>query len=313
METRAHYVAVGGFVVTIIFLAFATVLYLGRAQLSAQYVRYDIYFKGAVTGLSVGAPVQYAGIPVGHVVSIEVDPNNVEQIKVEVEIDSGTVIKSDAVAGLESNLLSGVSVIQISGGKKDSPALVAKEGEWYPVIKSRRNDLALVYTRVPKLLDRTNELIENLNDVLNDTNRKGIAETLENLRVASAGLAEGSKQIGPVGDDARTTLRSINTLVANIDHSYSDRDGLKDQVGVALADFDHLAKGLNDSNKSLQAVLQDARPGVRDLTQHTIGHLNDLLLEARQLVSGLTRLAADLERDPSRILYGDRRQGYQPK
>jgi len=313
METRAHYVAVGGFVVTIIFLAFATVLYLGRAQLSAQYARYDIYFRGAVTGLSVGAPVQYAGIPVGHVVSIEVDPNNVEQIKVGVEIDSGTIIKSDAVAGLETNILSGVSVIQISGGKKDSPALVAKEGEWYPVIASRRNDLALVYTRIPKLLDRTNELIENVNEVLNDTNRKAIAETVENLRVASAGLAEGSKVIGPVSDDARTTLRSINTLVANIDHSYSDRDGLKDQVGVALADFDRLAKGLNDSNKSLQAVLQDARPGVRDLTQHTVGHLNDLLLETRQLVSGLTRLAADLERDPSRILYGDRRQGYQPK
>ena len=114
--------------------------------------------------MSIGAPVQYAGIPVGHVVSIEVDPNNVEQIKVEVEVDTGTVIKSDASAGLETNLLSGVSSIQISGGKKDSPALAAKEGQRYPVINSRRNDLALVYTRVPKLLDRTNELIENLNE-----------------------------------------------------------------------------------------------------------------------------------------------------
>ena len=313
METRAHYVAVGGFVVTIIFLAFAAVLYLGRAQLSTQYARYDIYFTGVVTGLSVGAPVQYAGIPVGHVTSIEVDPDNVERIKVEVEVDSGTVIKADAVAGLETNLLSGVSSIQITGGKKDSPVLAATEGERYPVIKSRRNDLALVYTRVPKLLDRTNELLDNINEVLNENTRKAIVETVENLRSASGGLAEGSKSIGPIADDARTTLRSLNSLVTNVDHSYSDREGLKDQVSVALTDFDRVAKGLNDSNKSLQGILQDARPGVRDLTQHTVGHLNDLLVEARQLVDGLTRLAAEIERDPTRILYGDRREGYKAR
>src|SRR5579884_2503346 len=260
METRAHYVAVGGFVVTIVFLAFAAVLYLGRAQLSTQYARYDIYFRGAVTGLSVGAPVQYAGIPVGHVTTIEVDPDNVEQIKVEIEVNTDTVIKTDAVAGLETNILSGVSFIQISGGKKDSPILVAKAGERYPVINSRRSDLALVYTRVPKLLDRTNELLDNINDVLNDKTRKAIADTVENLRIASGGLAEGGKAIGPVAEDARATLHSLNSLVADLDHSYSDRDGLKDQVAVALADFDRVAKGLNDSNRSLQGLLQEARP-----------------------------------------------------
>lgn len=313
METRAHYVAVGGFVVTIIFLAFATVLYLGKAQLSTQYARYDIYFRGAVTGLSIGAPVQYAGIPVGHVVSIEVDQTNVEQIKVEVEVDTATIIKSDAVAGLETNILSGVSTIQISGGKKDSPVLASKDGERYPVITARRNDMALVYTRIPKLLDRTNELLDNVNEVLNDTNRKAIAQTIDNLRVASGGLAEGGKALGPLTDDARDALHSVTSLASNIDHSYSDRDGLKDQARAALTDFGHLARGLNDSNHNLQSILSDARPGVRDLTQHTVGHLNDLLLEARQLVSGLTRLAGQLERDPSRIIYGDRREGYKAK
>lgn len=313
METRAHYVAVGGFVVTIIFLAFAAVLYLGRAQLSTQYARYDIYFHGSVTGLSVGAPVQYAGIPVGHVTSIQVDPDNVEQIKIEIDVDIDTVIKADTVAGLETNILSGVSFVQLSGGKKDSPVLVAKQGERYPVINSRRNELALVYTRVPKLLDRANEVLDDLNEVLNEGNRKSIAEIIENLRVTSGGLAESSKSIGPLADDARTTLRSVNSFVTNVDHSYSDRDGLKDQMSVTLTDFDHVAKGLNESNHSLQGILQDARPGVRDLSQHTVGHLNDLLLEARQLVDGLTRLAGEIERDPTRIIYGDRREGYKAR
>ena len=263
METRAHYVAVGGFVVTIVFLAFAAVLYLGRAQLSTQYAHYDIYFGGVVSGLSIGAPVQYAGIPVGHVTSIQVDPNNVEQIKVEIEVDSGTVIKADAVAGLDTNLLSGVSTIQIRGGTKDAPVLVAEQGQSYPVIKSRRNNLERAYAKVPKLLERANELLDSLNEILDEPSRKSIAQTIENLRVASGGLAEGGKALGPLTDDARVTLHSVTSLASNIDHSYSDRDGLKDQASAALTGFDHLAKGLSDSNRSLQSILTDARPGVR--------------------------------------------------
>jgi len=315
METRAHYVAVGGFVVTVIFLAFVAVLWLGRTQFSSQYARYDIYFAGVVSGLSVGAPVQYAGIPVGHVAAVQVDPNNSEQIQVEIEVESKAAqqIKTDATAGIDTNILSGVSTIQIRGGSKDAPPLIAGEGQYYPVIRSRRNNLEQVYAKAPKLLERLNEISDDLLKILDEPNRQAITETLENLRVASASFAEGGKMFGPLTDDARTTLQSVSTLVGNLDHSYSDHDGLKDKAAAALTDFDHLAKGLNDSNRSLQTILQDARPGVRDLTQHTVGNLNDLLLEARQLVSGLTRLAAEIERDPTRIIYGDRREGYKPR
>ena len=38
-----------------------------------------------------------------------------------------------------------------------------------------------------------------------------------------------------------------------------------------------------------------------------------LVGEARQLISGVSRLVAEIERDPSRVLLGDRREGYRPK
>ncbi len=58
METRAHYVAVGAFVLAIITLAFGVVLWLARAQLTTQYALYDIYFAGPVSGLREGAAVE---------------------------------------------------------------------------------------------------------------------------------------------------------------------------------------------------------------------------------------------------------------
>jgi phospholipid/cholesterol/gamma-HCH transport system substrate-binding protein len=86
METRAHYVAVGAFVLVMISVAFAAVLWLARAQLTTQYATYDIYFTGPVSGLRDGATVEYNGVPAGRVKEIRIDPSNVEQIRVTVEI-----------------------------------------------------------------------------------------------------------------------------------------------------------------------------------------------------------------------------------
>ena len=124
METRAHYVAVGAFVLTMIVLAFAAVLWLGRTELTTQYARYDIYFIGPVSGLRVGAAVEYSGVPVGKVTDIRIDRDNADSIRVTVELDANVPIHEDAAALLESNILSGVSYIQIAGGSQDKPLLM---------------------------------------------------------------------------------------------------------------------------------------------------------------------------------------------
>jgi len=183
METRAHYIAVGGFVLTVIAIAFAAVLWIGRTEFSTQYAKYDIYFSGTVSGLSVGSPVLYNGIRVGQVTDIRIDPENVEQIRVQAEIEGKVIIKSDAVAGLETNLLSGVSTIQITGGTQNAPVLVAEAGHPYPVIQSRRSRLDRLYARAPRLLERLIELTENANQVLDEKNRKAFAEMLDNLKI----------------------------------------------------------------------------------------------------------------------------------
>src|SRR5271166_3632323 len=109
METRAHYVAVGTFVLAVIFLSFVAVLWLGRAEFGQQAKRFYIFFSGSVAGLNKGSQVQYNGIPVGRVVDIRVDPSNLEQLQVTVEIDTRIVdIKSDTVAFLEANILNGI-------------------------------------------------------------------------------------------------------------------------------------------------------------------------------------------------------------
>src|SRR5580658_2355931 len=120
METRAHYVAVGAFVLTMVFLAFVAVLWLAGTQFTTSFAHFDIYFEGPMTGLSQGGRVEYNGIPVGTVSDIEIvsDPeilatNGRKQIRVTIEIKSSVEIKKSDAATIQTNILSGVSYILI--------------------------------------------------------------------------------------------------------------------------------------------------------------------------------------------------------
>jgi phospholipid/cholesterol/gamma-HCH transport system substrate-binding protein len=303
METRAHYVAVGVFVLVLITVGFGAVLWIGRAQLTTQYATYNIYFRGPVSGLREGAVVEYNGVPSGRVKEIRIDPSNVEQIQVTVEIETSVVIKQDAAANLETNILSGVSYIQIAGGTQDSPVLTAEAGSRYPVIRSRRSRLASVTARLPQILAKVDEAVDHLNNILGDENQKAISETLANLRTLSSDLAT----------EAKPALQAASHLLNNLDHSFSEPGGLRDELSSGLGNFDKLARNLNDTNHQLQLTIQDARPGVRNFSQRTLNDVGELVGEARQLVSGLSRFVAGLDRDPSRVLFGDRRKGYSPQ
>ena len=313
METRARYVAVGAFVLVLVTLAFVTVLWLARAQLRTQHAPYDIYFTGAVTGLRTGAPVEYNGVPVGRVIDIRIDPQNVEQIRVTVEIDRSVVIKADAVAGVESGLLSGVAYIEITGGTQGAPELVAQGGQHYPVIPSRRSNLQKLYSRGPYLLERLTVVAEKLNAFLDEPNRDAFAHSLANVERFTGGLADRDKEIGEMIANANKAAAAAASLLRDIDQGFSGNAGLQAKLAQAIADFDHLAKGLDDTNRQLRLALGDLRPGLRDFSRSTLSDVGGLVAEARQLIAGLARLAASIERDPSRVLFGDRREGYRPQ
>ena len=313
METRAHYVAVGAFVLAMITLAFIAVLWLARAQLTTQYASYDIYFTGVVSGLREGAAVEYNGVPVGRVAEIRISPDNVERIRVTVEIETTVVIKQDAAASVESNLLSGVSFIQIVGGTQDAPVLTAQAGQRYPIIRAHRSRLASVYARAPQLLEKLNETADHLNELLDEKNRGAITDSLDNIRAITAAVAERKKDIAELTANANTAVLTLTGLLHDVDQSYTDPAGLRDYLTGGIADFDRLAKNLSDTNRQLPLALQDVRPGLRSFGQRTLSDVGELVSEFRQLISGLSRLAAGIERDPSRVLFGDRREGYRPQ
>ena len=314
METRAHYVAVGAFVLAVIFLAFVAVLWLGRAEFAQETKRYYIYFRGSVAGLSKGSQVQYNGIPVGRVIDIRVDPTNLEQIQVTVEIDTSIVnIKSDAQAFLEANILNGIATVQIRGGTREASDLVPRPGHKYAVITAGRSELEEVKASLPELVADLKAAAHRLNDLLDENNRRAVSDTLQNVRSITGALVEPSREVGEVVNNANKAVVELRSLFHNLEQSYVEKGGLKDQLSQTLGDADRLAKNLTDASRQLQGLIQENRPGIRDFTHNTLNQLGDLVTDLKRFVAGMTRFATELERNPPKLLFGDRREGYRPQ
>ena len=88
---------------------------LARLQ-TEEFNHYDIMFSGDVTGLQVGGPVRFRGVPVGEVIDFKVDPEHIEQVRVTIQIKEGTPVRADSVASLEVQGITGVLYVLISGG-----------------------------------------------------------------------------------------------------------------------------------------------------------------------------------------------------
>src|SRR5271166_1700874 len=193
METRAHYVAVGAFVLAVIVLGFVAVLSLGRVEFAQELKRYYIFFTGSVTGLSKGALVQYNGITVGRVVDVRVDPDDLVKIK------------TDARAFVDTNLLSGVATIQIRGGTREAKDLEPEAGHRYPVIASGSSAFQRVTEAGPQLLDRLLAVADNLNAVLSEQNRQAVTDSLQNVRTITQSLVAPSQDVSELVANANAT------------------------------------------------------------------------------------------------------------
>lgn len=313
METRANYVAVGAFVLLVLAGISVAVLWLARVQFETGYKYYETHFAGPVTGLGTGALVRLNGIEVGRVTGIELDPKDPQLVRVILQVVNTVEVHSDAVASLETQGLTGVSYVEISGGTQDLPPLVATKGRQFPTIISRPSSLQEVFASAPALLSRLLVISDRLASVLDEKNREAIAETLANIRDTTAVFERRTQNIDRLITDSDETMHNLAAASTSLRAMLADLGGTSgkaDRLVVAANDaVDQTTKLAAD----LDAIVKSSKPGIQDLTTNGTAQLSELLGDARRLIASLNRVSTALERDPSRFLFGDRPAGYTPK
>ncbi len=288
METKANFVAVGAFVVAALAALVVVLVWLAGAQYREEYGYYRTSFNGPVTGLGKGTVVRYNGIDVGRVDTLAFDTEDPKRVIVTLQVDNGLQLHEDSVASIESQGLTGGSYVEIDGGTRNSPTLKVLPGQDYPVIRSKPSTLQQLYQSGPELLARLSEVADNANSLLNEDNRKTFSEILVNLRDVSGALSHRSNDIDELAGNLAQASAKLNQVLASTDDAAH-------KIGEVGTDADQVIRGS-------KAQLSESS-----------AQLAQTLAETRIMVDNLSKLTTDLQREPTKLLFGDRREGYTPK
>jgi len=289
METKANYVAVGAFVLACVIGLVVTIMWLAGAQYSQEYAYYQANFKGPVTGLGKGTVTRYNGIEVGRITDLAFDPNDPQRVIVTLQVQPNLNIREDSFASIDSQGITGASFVGISGGTKNAPLLVAKEGQRYPVIRTKESTFAQLAQSAPEVVAKLNVAASRINDLLSDDNRRAIANVLANLDETTQVIARRSADI-----DA--SIANANRAMANLSDASNSLRPTLEQVDLTIRKYGKVA----DSADAF-------------ITGDGLAQVSYLVGEMRRLVGNLDQLSEQLNRQPTKLLFGDRRKGYEPK
>jgi phospholipid/cholesterol/gamma-HCH transport system substrate-binding protein len=331
---------VGIFMISLMAGLVVFVIWLAKFQFEAEFARYDIYFKGSVTGLNLGSPVRYSGVRVGEVIDVSLRPDQPDQVQITIEVDQKTPVRSDTVATLEIEGLTGGLYVLLIGQAPDAPPLEAGPGQRHPVIASRSSSLQQVLEGAPELVQKIDLLLVRANDLLNAENRASVSGSLANLNSFTATLSGHRDDVGALLADASATMANVrsttgdlkelaasleestNRLVGRADATLVSVDAMAQQITTSvgegaggaqalIADLRDTAKNLSALSGEAQAMIAENREPLRDFTATGLSEFTSLLVELQSLVVALNRVTTELQRDPARFLFGDRQQGYE--
>jgi phospholipid/cholesterol/gamma-HCH transport system substrate-binding protein len=327
METRAHHVLIGTFVIVTLLAGLGFVMWLSMGGFGRDTARYAIRFEGAVTGLSVASDVRYNGIKVGEVTELRLDPKDPSKVLALIEVAKETPIHTDSVASLDYLGVTGVAYVQITGGSPDAPLLRLAADEAVPMIPSRPSGVQELVAGVPDLLMRATQLVENLNALVQPENREAIAVILQNAEVMTGALVDRQPELDAVVANvqqmsadlavAAQHLRDISDqllpMAARVETSMTKLDRAVDDVPPLLEEVGRTAAAYGELGRELESLIEANRGAVTAFSQEGLDQFTALLRQSRDLVSSLDRLTERIESNPQRFLFGRSAPEYRPE
>lgn len=304
--SRSNEVKVG------LFVAAATVLLLAAFALVGGYNLFrepkTIYtvrtrFAG---GIDTGAPVRYAGIRVGQVEDVRIDPDDPGHVVISFNVDTGTPIRTDSEARVSSLGLLGENYIEIAPGTREASPL--PPGSEIPLVESLEwteimNSFGLTTNEINDLLaDASPRLRQVLDNVVRLTNE----ENQERVRHL---LVQMDDMVTEVRPRARDVLDQIKLDGEKVEQFLADMRGTREKLDDLMDTWGALAKGddaeVQKTLGKLRATLDRAEATMEDIRQVIAAnrqHLDVALENLRVSSENLREFSDTIKRQPANLL-----------
>ncbi|WP_112322106.1 MlaD family protein [Oceanibium sediminis] len=241
METRANFVLIGAFALAGFFGILAFFLWFARIELDRQFAYYDVDFP-TVSGLSDASDVRFAGLPVGRVVDVRLSPTEDGTVRVRLEVGSETPVRTDSIATIESQGVTGVSFVGITAGTPDAPLLQEATERGIPMIEPGRSVLQSLSQEAPQILSETLQVVRDIRTLIGGENQQRVQNILENVERSSVAFADALDDFSNVSQTVSDFADEIGRFNTTLDSLTTDVSGVLSAAETTLASVDDLAK-----------------------------------------------------------------------
>lgn len=298
METRANHVLIGAFTLAVCLFAVLFALWIAKYTSEKSFAEYDVVFQEAVTGLSTGSQVLYSGISVGEVRGLSLMKDDPRKVVARIRLSADTPVRTDTRAKLTVTGLTGVSVIQLTGGSPGAPRLEGGSGNDVPVIQTEPSALQ-------NIAASANEIVERINRLLSDANVERITRTLEQLDQVTGAIAAEREEIGALIRNARAASEKLDATLASADRAITTLDqGVVQELPEMVRKLDATLTQLEAASRNANGILEDNREAWGEFSRDGLGEVGPTMRQLRGLIREIDDLANKLENNPAGYLLG---------
>ena len=313
MSAPANHWKLGAFVLGSVLLGLTIVVVLAARTLQIETVTYTSYLDEGVTGLEVGSPVNFRGVKIGNVSSIDVAP---DRRHVEVNYSLGVrvlrrlglvsggegketkiVVPPDLRVQMAQAGLTGTKFLQLDffnvASNPPEPLPFPVPENYIPAAASTMKNLEEAVTRavdaLPEIAAQLNHVLQKTDALLDDINQRGIPARASQTLV-SANQLIGTLQ-GKVNElQLKQMSADTHQLLKDTDASLVKLNATLDKIG---------------GDQGLVASLQRTSDSFGDLAGEGLGDdLASTTRELREAAAALRDFLEALDRDPDMLIKG---------
>jgi ABC-type transporter Mla subunit MlaD len=315
MEEANRYGRLGAFVVVSLCILATGLFLLGGRKWFQPSFMFETYFDQSVSGLDVGAPVRFRGVPLGHVAAILTSAATYEQsvpldkrreyivvrVEINVSAEEATQMRRDAESLAAKGLRAQTQLAGITGQQYlaldflDPRKYEPLPFEWTPR-----------YLYLPSAPSSAGEIIAKAQNFLASLNEADIKTLGKSLNTLVTHLDAKLAEI-PVTDLAthlQGALQTANGTLSRLDGILADASVKQtiDNAAVILGrvrklteggELDRLVKDLDDTSERLNALVGDNQYDVHATVE-----------DLRTTAANLRTLSESVKRYPAGVLVG---------
>jgi ABC-type transporter Mla subunit MlaD len=286
---------------------------------AARHATYEIQSRDAVSGLLPGAPVEFHGVEVGQVRSVELLGPKLVRVRIEVRRDVAVTTATVATItgrGLATRGFTGYVYVALEDQGSDGQPLAPAPGSPYPLLASAPSHVVSMDTTMQQLNESVQQVSALVGTVLDRPTVAALKQSLAGLEQVTQTLATHNQKLGTIIANAERASGQMQPLLQSSQAAVKTlQDEVLPRTRETLVRLDALTttmdahmgtilRNTEQASTRFEPLLQSGGETLHTLQTQILPEAQRTLVRLDQISTALGETTSRVRRNPSLLLRG---------